>query len=73
MVNGTTENAIKSRLGDYGSVLKIRCEVVHSIGISTYSVQMDLKKLIPSPLVIANFPTGVRCSSVFAASRLGTF
>ena len=33
VVFGTTENAIKSRLSDYGTVLKIRRELVHGIGI----------------------------------------
>ena len=56
---GTTENAIKSRLADYGTVLKMRREMVHGVGISVYSVKMELRKPIPSRLTIANFPVNV--------------
>jgi hypothetical protein len=59
VVYGTTENAIKSRMGDYGKVLKIRRELIHGIGISTYSVKMEISKPIPSRLTIANFPVNV--------------
>jgi hypothetical protein len=56
---GTTENAIKSRLSDYGNVQKIRHELVQGIGISVYSVKMELRKPIPSRLTIANYPVNV--------------
>jgi hypothetical protein len=59
VVYGTTENAIKSRLSDYGKVLKIRRELVHGIGISVYSVKMEVGKPIPSRIVIANYPVNV--------------
>jgi hypothetical protein len=59
VVYGTTENAIKSRMGDYGKVLKIRRELIHGIGISTYSVKMEISKPIPSRLTITNFPVNV--------------
>jgi hypothetical protein len=59
VVYGTTENAIKSRLGDYGTVLKIRRELIHGIGISTYSVKLELRKPIPSRITIANHPVNV--------------
>lgn len=59
VVYGTTENAIKSRLTEYGTVQKIRREVVNGIGISVYSVKMDLKKPIPSRITIAHHPVNV--------------
>ena len=42
VVYGTTENAIKSRLSEYGNILKIRRELVNGIGISVYSVKMEV-------------------------------
>jgi hypothetical protein len=59
VMNGRTENAIKSRLADYGTVLKIRRELVHGVGISVYLVKMELRKPIPSRLTIANFPVNM--------------
>lgn len=56
---GTTDNAIKSRLSDYGTVQKIRRETVNGIGISVYSVKMDLKKPIPSRITISHYPVNV--------------
>ena len=35
---GITENAIKSRVSDFGTVLKIRQEKIRGIGISAYSL-----------------------------------
>ena len=59
VVFGTTENAIKSRLSEYGSVLKIRRELVQGIGISVYSVKMEIQKPIPSRITIAHYPVNV--------------
>ena len=56
---GITENAIKSRLSDFGTVLKIRHEKIHGIGISVYSVKIDLKQPIPSRITIAQSPVNV--------------
>ena len=56
---GTTENAIKSRLSDFGVVLKIRQEKIRGIGISSYSVQLELKKPVPSRIFIAQSPVNV--------------
>jgi hypothetical protein len=56
VVYGTTENAIKSRLSEFGNVLKIRRELVQGIGISVYSIKMEIRKPIPSRLTIANYP-----------------
>ena len=59
VVYGTTENAIKSRLAEYGTVLKIRQELIHGIGISVYSVKMEIKKPIPSRITLAHYPVNV--------------
>ena len=59
VVYGTTENAIKSRLSDYGTVLKIRRELVQGIGISVYSVKIELRKPIPSRITISHYPVNV--------------
>ena len=59
VVYGTTENAIKSRLSDYGTVLKIRRELVQGIGISVYSVKIQLCKPIPSRITISHYPVNV--------------
>ena len=59
VVFGTTENAIKSRLSEYGTVLKIRRELVQGIGISVYSVKIELRKPIPSRISIAHYPVNV--------------
>ena len=56
---GITENAIKSQLSDFGTVLKIRHEKIRGIGISVYSVKIDLKKPIPSRITIAQSPVNV--------------
>ena len=56
---GITEYAIKSRLSDFGTVLKIRHEKIHGIGISVYSVKIDLKQPIPSRITIAQSPVNV--------------
>ena len=56
---GITENAIKSRLTDFGQVLKIRQEKIRGIGISAYTVKIDLKKPIPSRISIAQSPVNV--------------
>lgn len=42
-------------------VLKIKREVINGIGISIYSVKMDLKKPIPSRITIAHYPVNVFC------------
>ena len=59
VVYGTTENAIKSRLAEYGTVLKTRQEFIHGIGISVYSVKMEIKKPIPSRITLAHYPVNV--------------
>ena len=59
VVFGTTENAIKSRLSEYGTVLKIRPQLVQGIGISVYSVKIELRKPIPSRISIAHYPVNV--------------
>lgn len=59
VVYGTTDNAIKSRLSDYGTVLKIRRETVNGIGISVFSVKIELKQPIPSRITIAHYPVNV--------------
>jgi hypothetical protein len=59
VVYGTTENAIKSRLLEYGTVLKMKQETIHGIGISVYSVKMEIKKPIPSRITIAHYPANV--------------
>ena len=59
MVYGTTENAIKSRLAEYVTVLKIRKELIHGIGISAFSVKMEIKKPIPSCITLAHYPVNV--------------
>ena len=59
VVYGTTENSIKSRLAENGTVLKIRQELVHGIGISVYLVKMELRKPIPSRVTIAHYPVNV--------------
>lgn len=59
VVYGTTENAVKSRLSEYGSVLKIRREQVNGIGISVFSVKIELKCPIPSRITIAHYPVNV--------------
>ena len=56
---GITENAIKSRLSEFGTVLKIRHEKIRGIGISVNSVKIDLKKPIPSCITIAQCPVNV--------------
>lgn len=59
VVYGTTENAVKSRMTEYGTVLKIKRETINGIGISVYSVKMDLKRPIPSRITIAHYPVNV--------------
>ena len=56
---GITENAIKSRLSDFGTVLKIRQEKIRGIGISAYSVKIELQKPIPSRITVAQSPVNV--------------
>ena len=56
---GTTENAIKSRLSDFGMVLKTRQEKIRGIGISAYSVKIELQKPIPSRITVAQSPVNV--------------
>ena len=56
---GTTEGSIKSKLSDYGTVEKIKQEKIHGVGISVYTVKIDLKKPIPSRIVINNAPVNV--------------
>ena len=56
---GTTENAIKSRLTDFGAVLKIRHKKIRGIGISVYSIKVDLKKPIPSRITIVQSTVNV--------------
>ena len=56
---GTTEGSIKSKLSDYGTVEKIKQEKIHGVGISVYTVKVDLKKPIPSRIVINNAPVNV--------------
>ena len=43
VVFGNTDNAIKSCLLEYGTVLKIRRELVQGIGISVYSLKIELR------------------------------
>ena len=59
VVNGTSEGTIKSKLSDYGTVLQIRQEKIHNVGISVYSVRLDLKKPIPSRIVLNHAPVNV--------------
>ena len=56
---GTTEGSIKYKLSGYGTVEKIKQEKIHGVGISVYTVKIDLKKLIPSRIVINNAPVNV--------------
>ena len=76
IVYGTTENAIKSRLSDYGTVLKIRRELVQGIGISVYSVKMEPRKPIPSRITILHYPVNVLSrpsTAVFLLRANGAF
>lgn len=59
VVYGTSEGTIKSKLSEYGNVLQIRQEKIHDVGISVYSVRLDLKKPIPSRIVLNNYPVNV--------------
>ena len=56
---GITENAIKSKMSNFGTVLKIRQEKIRGIGISTYSVKIELQKPIPSRISVAQSPVNV--------------
>ena len=49
----------QARLAEYGTVLQICRELVHGIGISAYSVKMELRKPIPFRITIAHYPVNV--------------
>ena len=79
VVYGTPEEAIKTKLSDFGTVYHIRQEKIHGVGISVYSVRIDLKKPIPSRITLNNAPVNVfyrgqpqqcfRCEQVGHLSR----
>ena len=59
VVYGTSENAIKTRLSQHGSVLKIKRDTMQGIGTSCFSVRMELKSPIPSRITINHYPVNV--------------
>ncbi len=59
VVYGTSENAMKTRLNQHGSVLKIRRDTVQGIGTSCFSVRMEIKTPIPSRITINHYPVNV--------------
>ena len=79
VVYGTSEEVIKSKLSDFGTVYHIRQEKIHGVGISVYSVRIDLKKPIPSRIILNHAPVNVfyrgqpqqcfRCEQVGHLSR----
>ena len=56
---GTLENAIKTHLSQYGSVLKIKRDTVQGIGTSCFSVCMVINTPIPSHITINHYPVNV--------------
>ena len=56
---GTTEGSIKSKLSEYGMVVKIKQEKIHDVGISVYSVKLEVKKPIPSRITVNHSPVNV--------------